>query len=87
MDKAWIKAALIRAIKTFAQTCVAMIPVGISITEVGWVQVLGTAALAFIVSILTSIAGLPEVKAQESLELIRAGALPMQEDRNEDKED
>ena len=87
MDKTWIKAALIRAIKTFAQTCVAMIPVGISITEVGWVQVLGTAALAFIVSIFTSIAGLPEVKAQESLELVRAGMLSMQEDRNENKED
>lgn len=87
MDKTWIKAALIRAVKTFAQTCVAMIPVGISITEVGWVQVLGTAALAFIVSILTSIAGLPEVKAQESLELIQNGVLSVQEDRNADAED
>ena len=87
MDKTWIKAALIRAVKTFAQTCVAMIPVGISITEVGWVQVLGTAALAFVVSILTSIAGLPEVKAQESLELIQSGVLSVQEDRNADAED
>ena len=87
MDKTWIKAALIRAVKTFAQTCVAMIPVGISITEVGWVQVLGTAALAFVVSILTSIAGLPEVKAQESLELIQNGVLSVQEDRNADAED
>jgi hypothetical protein len=60
--KKWIKAAGIRALKTVAQTAVAMIPVGISVTEVGWVAVIGTALLAGIVSMLTSIAGLPEVK-------------------------
>lgn len=85
--KTWAKAAGIRALKTFAQTCVAMIPVGIAINEVSWYTVLGTGALAAVVSILTSIAGLPEVKAQESLELVRAGVLPLQDDRNEDKED
>lgn len=58
----WIKAAGIRAIKTVAQTAVAMIPVGISINEVGWGAVIGTAVLAGIVSLLTSVAGLPEVK-------------------------
>lgn len=58
----WIKAAGIRAIKTVAQTAVAMIPVGVSIEEVGWLTVLGTAVLAGIVSLFTSIAGLPEVK-------------------------
>lgn len=83
----WIKAALIRAVKTFAQTCVAMLPIGASIEQVSWLMVLGTGALAAVASILTSIAGLPEVKAQESLELVRAGVLPMQDDRNEDKED
>ncbi len=58
----WIKAAGIRAIKTVAQTAVAMIPVGISVAEVGWGAVIGTAVLAGIVSLLTSVAGLPEVK-------------------------
>ena len=60
--QAWLKAAGVRAVKTVAQTAVAMIPVGVSIEEVGWLAVLGTAALAGVCSILTSIAGLPEVK-------------------------
>ena len=60
--KKWIKAAGVRAIKTVAQTAVAMIPVGVSVSEVGWLTVLGTAVLAGVVSLLTSIAGLPEVK-------------------------
>lgn len=59
--KKWLKAAGIRAIKTFAQTALAMIPVGVSVTDVGWVGVIGTALLAGILSMLTSIAGLPEV--------------------------
>ena len=58
----WIKAAGIRALKTTAQTAVAMIPVGVSVSEVGWLTVLGTAALAGVVSLLTSVAGLPEVR-------------------------
>ncbi len=59
--KKWIKAAGVRAVKTVAQTAVAMIPVGISIDEVGWGAVIGTSLLAGLVSILTSVAGLPEV--------------------------
>lgn len=62
MNKAWIKAAGVRALKTVAQTALAMIPVGVSVTEVGWAGVLGTAALAGVLSLLTSVAGLPEVK-------------------------
>lgn len=58
----WIKAASVRALKTTAQTAVAMIPVGISINEVGWGAVIGTALLAGVASILTSVAGLPEIK-------------------------
>lgn len=61
----WAKAAGIRAVKTTAQTAVAMIPVGISIAEVGWGAVAGTAALAGVCSLLTSVAGLPEIKEVE----------------------
>ena len=63
--KEWTKAAGIRAVKTVAQTAVAMIPVGVSVSEIGWLAVLGTAALAGITSLLTSIAGLPELKGAE----------------------
>ena len=58
----WFKAAGVRAGKTVAQTAVAMIPVGISVSEVGWKAVIGTSILAGIVSLLTSVAGLPELK-------------------------
>jgi hypothetical protein len=58
----WIKAASVRAIKTMAQTAVAMLPAAATITAVDWVCVVGTAALAGVVSILTSLAGLPEVE-------------------------
>ena len=62
MSKLWFKAAAVRAVKTMAQTAVAMLPVAVSITEVNWLTVAGTAALAGIASLLTSVAGLPEVK-------------------------
>lgn len=58
----WMKAAGIRALKTVAQTAVALIPAAVTITEVDWIMVSGTAALAGVVSIMTSLAGLPEVK-------------------------
>lgn len=60
MSKSWLKAAAIRAVKTMAQTAIAMIPVGVSVTEVGWYAVAGTAVLAGILSLLTSVAGIPE---------------------------
>ena len=63
--KEWFKKAGIRALKTFAQTCVALIPVGVMINEVQWLMVLGSAALAALLSFLTSVAGLPEVKGEE----------------------
>lgn len=58
----WLKAAGIRAIKTVAQTAVAMMPAAVSITAVDWVTVAGTALLAGVMSMLTSLAGLPEVE-------------------------
>ena len=60
--KEFFKAAGIRAIRTIAQTALAMIPVGVMINEVNWIAVAGTAALAGVCSILTSlVTGLPEV--------------------------
>ena len=58
--KKWVKAAGIRALKTFCQTAVAMLPASAVITEVGWEAVFGTAALAGVASMLTSLAGIPE---------------------------
>ena len=60
----WLKAACIRAIKTMAQTAVSLIPAAMSITEVDWKVVAGSAALAGVVSLLTSVAGVPEVKGE-----------------------
>lgn len=58
----WAKAAAVRAVRTVAQAAIAMIPVGVTVSAVGWGEVVGTAVLAGIVSLLTSVAGLPEVK-------------------------
>lgn len=60
--KQWCRAAAVRAVKTTAQAAVAMIPVAVSITEVDWLAVAGTAVLAGVASVLTSLAGLPETK-------------------------
>jgi hypothetical protein len=58
----WIKSAGIRAIKTFAQTAVAMITVGAALNEIDWLTVASVSAVAAIASLLTSLAGLPEVE-------------------------
>lgn len=60
--KKWIRAAGVRAIKTIAQTAIAMIPAGVTINEVGWDVVISTSILAGVLSILTSLAGLPELE-------------------------
>lgn len=60
--KLWIKAAAVRAIKTVAQTAVGVIGASVLITEVDFLVVLSASALAGLVSLLTSVAGLPEVE-------------------------
>lgn len=62
MNKKWWKAAGVRAIKTVAQTAAATIGVSATIGSVAWVEVLSTSLLAGFLSILTSVAGLPEVE-------------------------
>lgn len=59
--KKWIKAAGVRAIKTVAQTAVATIGTAVALGEVNWVMVASASALAGVLSMLTSVAGLPEV--------------------------
>lgn len=59
--KAWIKAAAVRALKTIAQSALATIGATAIFTEVNWAVVLSTAGMAGILSILTSLKGLPEV--------------------------
>ena len=61
--KKWIIAALIRAIRTFAQTFVGFIAVGAALEEVQWLRALSVSGAAFVLSILTSLAtGLPEAE-------------------------
>ena len=62
MSKKWFKAAGIRALKTVAQTAVALLGVGTVLSDIDWIQVVSAAALAGILSLLTSLAGLPEVE-------------------------
>lgn len=62
--KSWIKAAGIRALKTIAQTAIATIGTSAILSEVNWIAVLSASALAGVLSLLTSIAGLPEVKTE-----------------------
>lgn len=63
--KEWIKAAGIRAIKTIAQTALATIGTSAMLNQVDWLAVASASVLAGILSLLTSIAGLPEIKKGE----------------------
>jgi hypothetical protein len=63
--KDWIKAASIRALKTAAQAAIAVVGVSTIVQEVDWAVCGGTVAIAAILSLLTSVAGLPELKDGE----------------------
>lgn len=66
--KTWLKAAGVRAVKTVAQSAIATIGTSAAMGEVNWMLVASTAAVAGILSLLTSIAGLPEVKTESEVE-------------------
>lgn len=63
--KSWFKAALIRAIKTFAQTFAGSIAVGAAMEEVQWIRALSVSGVACVLSMMTSLAGLPEVEEKQ----------------------
>ena len=66
--KQWIIAALVRAIRTFAQTFVGFIAVGAALEEIQWLRALSVSGAAFVLSILTSLAtGLPEAEDEPVL--------------------
>ena len=66
--KEWAEAALIRAVKTFAQAFVGCVTVGAAMNEVEWLHALSVSGVAFVLSIITSLAGLPEVKKEPAEE-------------------
>ena len=61
----WVKAAGVRALKTFAQTAVSMLTIGQTWFDVDWLGVLSISATAALISLLTSVAGLPELKEKQ----------------------
>lgn len=65
MSKVWWKAAGIRALKTVAQAAIGVIGTSVLLSEVNWIIVASTAAMAGVLSLLMSLAGLPEVKDEE----------------------
>lgn len=65
MTKKWLKAAGIRALKTVCQTAVSMLTIGQAVLDVNWLNVISVSFVAGVVSILTSVAGLPEVDENE----------------------
>ena len=66
--KKWVKAAGVRAVKTVAQTAVATIGTAAAMGDVNWPLVASASALAGVLSLLTSVAGLPEVKEETEIE-------------------
>jgi hypothetical protein len=89
MNKTWWKAAGVRALKTFCQTAVSMLTVGQAFIDVDWMNVLSVSGVAAVISLLTSIAGIPEVDflmAQQEAEEIdeEASEDPEEEEAEEE---
>ena len=68
LTKEWWRAAGIRALKTFAQAMIGSIAVGAAISEIQWGYILSVSLVAALLSMLTSIAGLPEVEEKDGRE-------------------
>lgn len=64
--KSWAKAAGVRAIKTFAQSFISMVTIGQAFVDINWIHILSVSGVAAVISIVTSLAGLPEVEAGEN---------------------
>lgn len=71
--KQWAVAALVRAIKTAAQAAIGVIGASVAMGEVDWALVASAAALAAIVSVLTSVAGIPEIEGGASVAKLAKG--------------
>ena len=69
--KEWAVAALIRAVRTFAQTFAGCIAVGAALEEVQWLRALSVSGVAFVLSILTSLGGLPEVQKRNHIQSMK----------------
>ena len=63
-DKEWVKAMCVRAVKTFFLTLAGGLGVGACISDIDWLNILSVAFVAFVLSVCTSLGGLPEVKSE-----------------------
>lgn len=86
MFKKWLKAALIRALKTVAQTASSLITVGVVASEIDWGSVVSVSLVAGVYSMLTSISGLPEVKEDRWLSMTKEMEEELSNGRGEDDE-
>lgn len=86
MTKKWWKAALIRAVRTVAQAAVSLISVGAVMSDIDWLRVASASLLAGILSLLTSVAGLPEVDEAERADDNEACYVQMAKEANELRE-
>ena len=87
MTRIWIKAALVRAIRTVAQAAVSLISVGAVMSDIDWPMVASASLLAGILSLLTSVAGLPEVEMEQKAQDHEACYAKMAQEANKLREE